>query len=352
MHNYYCTNNLIECTVCRKLVRSHELMDQHKREECRKYVCRKVHDGVACKRRYSSTQTRNKHELLCGKKKGDYKCDKCGKMMVNKYSLNRHAKSCNDIVTTQKISYDCPVLACNRKFTTINGFKRHLVECIPKRRASIEKLKTSPNSHLPKIRKDGLPYRCTHPLCGRSFDSQLNLERHQAFCSSKTVVYSCTICQQDFRRKYERDEHERTCGRDESEIVKDRCPNEWCLRVIDDSKRANHAKDCIKRSHCVYCNHWFIFKNALTLHECPNKPTDHTNPRAATCYECKDRSMHYTTINYRILCMKCAYKDTIDQLKEMIASEDDQTIYDIIHKTPYLHMWFWCHREEEEKQQK
>ena len=117
-----------------------------------------------------------------------FDCQDCHKTFVKKSNLEQHQRA-----THQGVRYSCR--QCPKSFTRRDALTRHQTAC---------------KGRMPAPR-----HLCD--ICNTHFSSAFGLRRHTASVHNREK-FSCKLCRRNFTRLYVRDNHEKLCVANETEM--------------------------------------------------------------------------------------------------------------------------------------
>lgn len=183
-------------------------------------------------------------ELAADSDTHSYLCTVCGKSYKNKRTLDRHNKA-------QHSGHVLICQDCGKTFSRNQTLKVHRAK-----------------AHDMDVESSGLR-ACPYKDCGKAFEGKAKLKDH-INCHMKIKSHKCSKCVKTFTSRYEKNRHEKSCGRIETDAV-------WCK----------------------ICNKSFSSRSTLAVHN-----ATHRN-KVFSCDRCFKEYKYITGLyNHRAKCKK------------------------------------------------
>lgn len=203
------------CSYCEEILedrRAYKIHINTLHPDVKDHVCSEC--GSAYKHKCDLNRHIKYVHVLCGKRKQPKpkrkQCPKCEKTFQQKFALENHIT----VVHEGKIPYVCP--QCGKGFKNAQGLKGHIITIHEKSKSFLCSL--CPSSYLMKSALD-LHMRTVHekikpclcPQCGKNFPTQGGVNYHVKRVHDKdpnaVSISVCKMCQEEFKSKYELNNH-------------------------------------------------------------------------------------------------------------------------------------------------
>eukprot|EP00092_Neocalanus_flemingeri_P023006 GFUD01024938.1.p1 GENE.GFUD01024938.1~~GFUD01024938.1.p1 ORF type:complete len:481 (-),score=71.76 GFUD01024938.1:85-1527(-) len=163
-----------------------------------------------CGKMFTTRHTKKQH-MLTHESSLNLICHICSKSFVNKLRLYKHLNTTH-ADNKDKVNYQCD--QCEKGFTTIQKFKRHITSHTGVRDFSCttcgKKFLTKDTLDRHEKAHTGVkPHKCS--VCGKGFLSSNKLKRH-GVVHTGVMDFDCSICGKKFNQKINKNTHEKKCN--------------------------------------------------------------------------------------------------------------------------------------------
>ncbi|KAK3088874.1 hypothetical protein FSP39_024850 [Pinctada imbricata] len=313
------------CSRCGKQMDTIEAAREHFVEHSKEKVC------TACEQTFANLNQYNEHNCprpdrfeceICRQRfpnqKGlfrhmanhtdMFKCNGCDKTYARKDSLIKHMLICCPDKTGKYDVFACK--KCRKGFATKLGVENHEARCTKDICTNCQKVFDSTEllcKHIPtcKGEDDSKKVRYSCNICGKSFQNQAYLIRHQ---ETHTGKFQCPKCEKVFIGNEELKKHQKFCTataaiQEEGSIRCDICFEEFTSAKYYKDHYIIHTH----KYHCEKCGKYFKKIGTLHSHLCQVVPNSERCPICGKMFSSSKYCMIHQKIqhNIKLNCNRC-----------------------------------------------